>query len=865
MHRSKNQRVTLENHRPGFWFTWLCAVALVALVSTSANANECIQNLSVRPKTGKIQLTWDAAAGAQSYDIERSPTMDGPYTAVNSVDGQATAFLDDTVEIDVISYYRVQRNPDDASEPCYSELIAGYAPSGRMRLSRVPDVIAQLPDLAEAAIAGAGFTMGEFSEHPTTETTPGDVAQQDPPRNSMVPPGFVVDLGVAVDGSVLSTPIGPNGGTIVSADGRLTLEFPPGALANDTNITVQRIEPSALPAELADLTPEFAYELGPDGLQFPVPLRATVLIDGEANQPDGSIGAPPAVLLTSAAGAPEFLGDLQVNANAGTNTVAASGSLTHFSPLVLRLLVGANVGARPRVTVERLPEQMIVNQAEPVVIGLQVQGIFAFLGTMAVFYRDDSTLPLSFTADPNRVTNNGLVSMGLFSAGGQSFSRTAGDQTCISAGEGLFAPVVITDLSPDDPNGSSLQMIFTGNQVVRCVANQPPVADIVLNAGPDGIAMVGETLFLSAQGSTDPENDPIEFSWSLDLRPAGSSAAIDTPTEANTSFVPDVAGQYAIQLTVTDAAGNSDTVTVFIEVEMVDPPNQPPVFTSLPVITAQVNSQYSYDVSVVALGPVRVEIRSGPPGMEVERPDETVNEYRVEWLPQPGQEGDNAVTLLADGVGGQATQSFTIVVAFGGPVFDPVSNITVTLGFGEELGTLVNYPLPTARDANGPVPVACNPRSGAFFPLGTTPVTCTATDLANIARETEFLVHALLPQARSQMGSGGGTLTTRDGKWRIVANQDTFAGDVMVELSSEVELTPELAQLGATCRTLSVGAVPALPLSVRVTVDKPSEDGDLRVEPVCLIAPDPASNTANVLDNHVLEVNGDDAGALRLA
>jgi HYR domain-containing protein len=41
----------------------------------------------------------------------------------------------------------------------------------------------------------------------------------------------------------------------------------------------------------------------------------------------------------------------------------------------------------------------------------------------------------------------------------------------------------------------------------------------------------------------------------------------------------------------------------------------------------------------------------------------------------------------------------------------------------------VNYATPTAVDAcQGPVPVSCSPPSGSLFPLGTTTVTCIASD-----------------------------------------------------------------------------------------------------------------------------------------
>jgi lysophospholipase L1-like esterase len=46
-------------------------------------------------------------------------------------------------------------------------------------------------------------------------------------------------------------------------------------------------------------------------------------------------------------------------------------------------------------------------------------------------------------------------------------------------------------------------------------------------------------------------------------------------------------------------------------------------------------------------------------------------------------------------------------------------------------GVLVTYPTPEAEGGQTPVTVACDPPSGATFPLGSTNVSCTATDALN--------------------------------------------------------------------------------------------------------------------------------------
>ncbi len=93
--------------------------------------------------------------------------------------------------------------------------------------------------------------------------------------------------------------------------------------------------------------------------------------------------------------------------------------------------------------------------------------------------------------------------------------------------------------------------------------NRPPVAD----AGPDRTVFVGETVQLDGSGSSDPDGDPLSFRWAFVSKPEGSQATLSTPTEAQTTFVPDVAGQYVVKLTVDDGRGGtaSDTVTITAE------------------------------------------------------------------------------------------------------------------------------------------------------------------------------------------------------------------------------------------------------------------------------------------------------------
>lgn len=92
------------------------------------------------------------------------------------------------------------------------------------------------------------------------------------------------------------------------------------------------------------------------------------------------------------------------------------------------------------------------------------------------------------------------------------------------------------------------------------------------------------------------------------------------------------------------------------------------------------------------------------------------------------------------------TDATTTDVTTTTPVDNPPSFANVPSGVAVEAngpsGSVVNYTPPTASDDNdGPRPVTCTPGPGSTFPLGATPVNCTATDLTGNQGEASFTVN----------------------------------------------------------------------------------------------------------------------------
>jgi len=90
--------------------------------------------------------------------------------------------------------------------------------------------------------------------------------------------------------------------------------------------------------------------------------------------------------------------------------------------------------------------------------------------------------------------------------------------------------------------------------------NAAPVA----NAGLAQSVLTGTLVTLDGSASTDANNDALTYSWSLTSKPAGSGAALLSPTAVKPTFTADVAGTYVAALTVSDGKLSSSAATVSV-------------------------------------------------------------------------------------------------------------------------------------------------------------------------------------------------------------------------------------------------------------------------------------------------------------
>ncbi len=225
---------------------------------------------------------------------------------------------------------------------------------------------------------------------------------------------------------------------------------------------------------------------------------------------------------------------------------------------------------------------------------------------------------------------------------GLEIRPTRGDNV-LSPGETTAARTIAFS----NPN----QNEFTYDVLVLGQLNRPPA----FTTQPDVEALVGRAYTYHA-AAADPDGDPRTFS--LLLGPAGM--AVDQASGQVTWQPGQVdQGNHAVALRVDDGHGGSAEQHYVLAV-IDPPPNRPPLFTSTPVVQANVNTLYEYEATAEDADgdSLTFSLVPGPAGMMINPATGLVT-----WTPTADQLGTQDITLqVADGQGGTATQMYAVLV-----------------------------------------------------------------------------------------------------------------------------------------------------------------------------------------------------------
>jgi hypothetical protein len=283
-----------------------------------------------------------------------------------------------------------------------------------------------------------------------------------------------------------------------------------------------------------------------------------------------------------------------------------------------------------------------------------------------------------------------------------SFTLTAADLvnplspavTCIPASGSLF-PLGTTTVNcqAQDAAGN----IGTRSFTITVQDNSGPVLTLPGNMTVPATSGLGAvvTFSASATDAVGPASPAVTC-----LPPSGSMFPLGTTT---------------VNCSATDTAGNTSTGSFTITV----------VDMTAPVLALPAN------MTVEATGPAGATVNFTASASDWGGPASPA----VTCLPASGSLfplGTTTVNCSAtDAAGNTATGSFTItVVDTTAPVVGILAPITAEAT--GPTGAIVNYFAPMAVDLVNPLSpaVTCLPASGSLFPMGTTTVTCSATDAA---------------------------------------------------------------------------------------------------------------------------------------
>jgi len=185
---------------------------------------------------------------------------------------------------------------------------------------------------------------------------------------------------------------------------------------------------------------------------------------------------------------------------------------------------------------------------------------------------------------------------------------------------------------------------------ITVAANHPPQ----FTSSPPTAATVNHA-YRYAAVAADADNDPLSFS--LPLSPPGM--AVD-PASGLAQWTPGVTdpGVRPVTLKVADDHGGQALQSFDLAVG----PNHDPQITSVPLMAASVGQPYRYALAASDADgdALSYSLAQAPPGMAVDAAGV------IQWTPAAAQAGGQPVTAqVADGLGGTATQSYTLAVGAG--------------------------------------------------------------------------------------------------------------------------------------------------------------------------------------------------------
>jgi hypothetical protein len=241
--------------------------------------------------------------------------------------------------------------------------------------------------------------------------------------------------------------------------------------------------------------------------------------------------------------------------------------------------------------------------------------------------------------------------------------------------------------------------------------------------------------------ATSAAGAPVTFGVTAEDIVDGAIAASCTHTSGTTFAL----GDTTVTCTATDSHGNTGSDSFVVGV--VD--TTPPTLAGLQDKSKEANGMNG---AAVSFAPTASDVVDGA----------------VTPVCNPGSGstfpvGTTTVSCTAtDAHGNAATGTFQVTILEGTPpALSLPADISVKAKSAQ--GTIVTYSASATDAVDGSVAISCDPPSGTKFPVGTTTVTCTASDAAGNVRIGTFKVSVTYQWSgvKSPVGSGSGGSTTQ--------------------------------------------------------------------------------------------------------
>jgi HYR domain/FG-GAP-like repeat len=344
---------------------------------------------------------------------------------------------------------------------------------------------------------------------------------------------------------------------------------------------------------------------------------------------------------------------------------------------------------------------------------------------------NSATVPIN--QPPTTATVGGpqiLCSGGTTAAlGGNTPTSGTGTWTVVSGGTGSFNP------NANTPNATFTHSSGAGPIVLRWTISNPPCPDLFAEVTitikqPPTTATVGPNQSIPPGGTTAPldGNTPSSGTGLWTIATPGftgtfnPNASTPSATWTNTGGT----GQVKLRWTISNSPCTDSFAEVTVQVG-----GAPTINCPGPIAVNAAQGQCSASVSF------NVTAGGSPQPTVVCKVGNTV-------ITSPGTFNVGASTInctASNGTSPDASCSFTVTVNdTQPPAINCPANVSATAAASCPLATgqVVGYKPPQATDNCAVQSVVCNPPSGSTFPVGSTTVTCTATDTSNNVAQCSF-------------------------------------------------------------------------------------------------------------------------------